>query len=405
MSNSGEYQANSGEHTINSGEHMINSGEHMQFDTAIPYAKLQGARVVVGLSGGVDSSVSAALLKEHGLEVTALFMKNWEEDDTDTYCSAAEDRDYASRVCDELGIEFKTINFAAEYWDNVFEYFLREYRAGRTPNPDVLCNREIKFKAFLNYALDDLHADFIATGHYCRRSFNPGTAARLIRGADPQKDQSYFLNALNSAVLEKVLFPVGELRKTEVRKMAAERHLATAQRKDSTGICFIGERRFRDFLSRFLPAQPGPILTLDGTVVGEHQGLMFATIGQRRGLGIGGVSGAGSAAWYVAGKDLKRNALIVVQGRHHPALYAPALEAAEVNWIAGEPQLPLECSCKIRYRQQDLPCRVFPLADGVLKVRFKKPAAAVSPGQYAVFYQGEECLGGAVILRAVKEDS
>lgn len=389
--------------SINSGT-AANSGPPARFGTAIPWDALQGAKVVVGLSGGVDSSLSAALLKEHGLEVTALFMKNWEEDDTDTYCSAAEDRDFAARVCTELGIEFKTINFAAEYWDEVFEYFLKEYRASRTPNPDVLCNREIKFKAFLNYALEDLHADFIATGHYCRRTFNLN-GTRLIRGADPLKDQSYFLNALNSRILEKVLFPVGELCKTEVRKMAAQRRLATAQRKDSTGICFIGERRFKEFLSRFLPSQPGPIITPDGTVIGKHDGLMYATIGQRKGLGIGGISGAPSGAWYVAGKDLSRNALIVVQGHDHPALYAPALEAGEANWIAEVPHFPLECTCKIRYRQQDLPCSVTPLADGVLQVYFHTPALAVSPGQYVVFYQGEECLGGAVILRTVKEES
>ncbi len=370
-------------------------------DAAIPYEKLKGARVVVGLSGGVDSSLSCALLKERGLNVTALFMKNWEEDDTDTVCAAAQDREDAQKVCDKLGIELKTINFAAEYWDNVFEIFISEYKAGRTPNPDILCNKEIKFKAFLDYAVEDLKADYIATGHYCRRSFNPGKA-RLMRGSDPNKDQSYFLHAIDGKVLDRVLFPVGDLLKTEVRRMAAERGLATAGKKDSTGICFIGEKRFHEFLLRFMPARPGPILTQDGREIGRHDGLMFATIGQRKGLNIGGLKGSDGTPWYVVEKDLKRNALIVAEGHDSKALYSAGLKAINETWLTGCPPLPLKCTCKIRYRQPDVGCTVLRDGDG-LEVRFDSPVAAVAPGQSAVFYQGDECLGGAVIDRALKE--
>lgn len=371
-----------------------------ELDASIPYDDLKGKNVVVGLSGGVDSSLSAALLKEHGMKVTALFMKNWEEDDTDTYCSAAKDREDAQRVCDTLGIELKTINFAAEYWDNVFEIFLSEYKAGRTPNPDILCNKEIKFKAFLDYALEDLNADFIATGHYCRRSFNTANPY-LMRGSDPKKDQSYFLHAIDGSVLSKVIFPVGALEKPMVRAMAASRGLATAGKKDSTGICFIGEKRFHEFLSRFIPAMPGNIVTTGGQIVGRHDGLMYATIGQRKGLGIGGKNDSSGKPWYVVDKDLKRNELIVAQGHDNPALYSEGLKAINETWIIRADEDAFECTCKIRYRQPDIECTVYRTSDG-LEVRFKKPVAAVAPGQSVVFYCGEACLGGAVIASAIR---
>ncbi|MCR5536723.1 MAG: tRNA 2-thiouridine(34) synthase MnmA [Succinivibrio sp.] len=373
----------------------------MVLDASIPYESLRGAHVVVGLSGGVDSSVSAALLKEQGLKVTALFMKNWEEDDTDTVCAAAADREDCQKVCDTLGIEFKTINFAAEYWDNVFEIFLSEYKAGRTPNPDILCNSEIKFKYFMEYALNDLKADFIATGHYCRRSFNQ-PEAHLMRGTDPNKDQSYFLHYIGQHVLNKVLFPVGDLLKPQVRAMASERHLITAKKKDSTGICFIGEKRFHEFLSRYIPASPGPILTVDGQEVGRHDGLMYATIGQRKGLNIGGIKDSSGEPWYVADKDFERNALIVVQGHDHPALYSAGLLAHAESFIVSTPQLPLHCTCKIRYRQPDVECTVSRADNNGLKVMFAHPVAAVAPGQSVVFYQDDDCLGGAVITAPLK---
>ena len=371
-------------------------------DPDIPWEELRGKNVVVGLSGGVDSSLSAALLKEHGLNVTALFMKNWEEDDTDTYCSAAKDREDAQAVCDKLGIELKTINFAAEYWDRVFEIFLSEYQAGRTPNPDILCNKEIKFKAFMDYATQVLKADCIATGHYCRRSFGPEPAL-LLRGSDQNKDQSYFLHAIDGRVLPRVLFPVGDLEKPTVRAMAARRGLSTASKKDSTGICFIGERRFHEFLSRYLPAKPGPIITTDGEVIGEHDGLMYCTIGQRRGLRIGGRKDDSGTPWYVVDKDIAHNALIVAEGHDNPALFAKGLIAINESWIAGAPQLPgFSCSCKIRYRQPDIPCTLNRIDEKHIEVLFEKPVAAVAPGQSAVFYSGEVCLGGAVIEKAIK---
>lgn len=382
-----------------SNDDTLQRAEEM-LDATIPWDELRGKNVVVGISGGVDSSLSAAILKEHGMNVTALFMKNWEEDDTDSYCSAAVDREDAQKVCDKLGIELKTINFAAEYWDNVFEIFLSEYRAGRTPNPDILCNKEIKFKAFMEYACEDLKADYIATGHYCRRSFNKGPV-HLMRGLDGNKDQSYFLHAIDGRVLDRVLFPVGDLEKPTVRAMAASRGLATASKKDSTGICFIGEKRFHEFLSRYLPAKSGPIKTPDGTVVGTHDGLMYATIGQRKGLYIGGRSGDDNGQpWYVVDKDIKNNTLIVVQGKDHPLIYARGLKAASESWITSCPPLPIKCTCKIRYRQPDVPCTV--IRDGeTLEVQFDLPTASVAPGQSVVFYNGQDCLGGAVITSAI----
>ena len=353
-------------------------------------------QVIVGMSGGVDSSVAAHLLKEQGYQVAGLFMKNWEEDDGSEYCTAKEDLADAQSVCDRLGIELHSANFAAEYWDNVFAHFLAEYRAGRTPNPDVLCNREIKFKAFLEYA-EALGADLIATGHYVRRQ-DHGGETWLLKGADVNKDQSYFLCEVSEACLRKSLFPIGEMPKSQVRRLAADLGLRTHDKKDSTGICFIGERRFRDFLAQYLPAQPGDIETADGEVLGRHAGLMYYTLGQRQGLGIGGVANRPEAPWYVVEKDLRRNVLIVSQGNETEELFSRELIAKPATWISGEtPTLPLRCSAKIRYRQADQPCTVHRADDGNLRVTFTTPQRAVTPGQYIVFYDGQRCLGGAII--------
>lgn len=374
------------------------------FNYQIPYSRLRGSHVVLGLSGGVDSSVSAALLKEQGLKVTALFMKNWEEDDTESYCAAAQDREDAQKVCDLLGIELKTINFAAEYWDRVFENFLAEYKAGRTPNPDILCNKEIKFKAFFDYACRILKADFIATGHYALRSFDdPDGRVRLLRSLDENKDQSYFLHAIDGRVLPRVLFPVGHLHKPQVREIAENLGLATARKKDSTGICFIGEKRFHKFLQQYLPAQPGDIVSTDGRVLGRHDGLMFATIGQRKGLGIGGVKNSSGEAWYVVDKDLQKNQLIVAQGHRSGALYCRVLTGVNETFIGEVPELPLRCSCKIRYRAPDAWCTVSRLDRGRLRVEFDQPVLAAAPGQSAVFYQGAVCLGGCVIDQVLEK--
>jgi len=357
---------------------------------------IQDTRVIVGMSGGVDSSVSALLLQQQGYQVEGLFMKNWEEDDGTEYCTAKADLADAAAVCEQLGISLHTANFAAEYWDNVFDYFLNEYAAGRTPNPDILCNREIKFKAFLDYARV-LGADLIATGHYVRKRQTEGQTL-LLKGLDANKDQTYFLCAVTEESLEQSLFPVGELRKEAVRELARAHGLPTHSKKDSTGICFIGERRFRDFLQRYLPAQPGRIETVDGEHIGEHQGLMYHTYGQRQGLGIGGQPHHSEAPWYVVGKDLARNVLIVAQGNDHPALYSPALLASQLNWINRHaPTLPLRCHARIRYRQPDQACRVTALDDGRIRVEFDVPQRAVTPGQVVVFYEDDICLGGAVI--------
>jgi tRNA-specific 2-thiouridylase len=355
--------------------------------------------VIVGMSGGVDSSVTALVLLEQGYQVTGLFMKNWDEDDGTEYCTAKQDLADAQGVCDRLGIPLRTVNFAAEYWDRVFEVFLTEYGAGRTPNPDILCNKEIKFKAFLDYA-QDLGADLIATGHYAQVAARDGQF-RMLKGLDGNKDQTYFLYTLGQPQLSRTLFPIGGLEKGEVRRIATQAGFGNARKKDSTGICFIGERRFKDFLQRYLPAQPGTIETPDGHIVGRHEGLMYYTLGQRRGFGVGGIKGAEQEAWYVLRKDLERNALIVGQGHDHPWLYTDILEAGTLDWCSGEPlNGPLRCAAKTRYRQPDQACQVEPLEDGRCRVVFDQPQRAVTPGQSVVFYQGEECLGGGVIERA-----
>ena len=360
-------------------------------------------KVIVGMSGGVDSSVSAYLLLQQGYQVEGLFMKNWEEDDTHEYCAAATDLADAQQVCDTLGIPLHTVNFAAEYWDNVFEYFLAEYRAGRTPNPDIMCNKEIKFKAFLQFAADALGADYIATGHYVRRREVNGRF-QLLRGLDDNKDQSYFLYTLSHQHIAKTLFPVGDLEKPLVRAYAEQQGLVTAGKKDSTGICFIGERKFKDFLQTYLPAKKGPIESVDGELLGEHEGLMYHTLGQRKGLLIGGLADHSGEPWYVVDKDVARNVLIVAQGKQHPRLYANGLIAGQLHWVDrhAAPE-SFRCVVKTRYRQQDIPCQVTALADGRVQVLFDQPVAAVTPGQSAVFYNAEVCLGGGIIEQRITD--
>ncbi len=358
-------------------------------------------RVVVGMSGGVDSSVAAWLLKQQGYDVVGVFMKNWEDDDTDEYCTSRADLVDAAAVCDVIGIELAAVNFAALYRERVFAQFLREYRAGRTPNPDVLCNSEIKFEAFLDHALE-LGAERVATGHYARVRRAAGDPARveLLKAVDATKDQSYFLHRLAQRQLAPVVFPLGELTKREVRAIARREGIPTYAKKDSTGICFIGERPFRDFLARYLPRTPGPMMTPEGVTVGEHAGLAYYTLGQRQGLGIGGTRGGSAAPWFVAGKDLARNALVVVQGHDHPCLYAGEVAVDEMHWIAGvSPALPLRAAAKTRYRMADAAC-VLQTTDAGLVARFDAPQWAPTPGQYLVVYDGELCLGGGVIVQA-----
>ena len=348
--------------------------------------------VVVGMSGGVDSAVAAYLLKQQGRSVVGVFMKNWEENDENGVCTATQDYADVRSVCDTIGIPYYTVNFAQEYRDRVFTYFLDEYKKGRTPNPDVLCNCEIKFKAFLDFAMRS-GASALATGHYCRLSEDH----RLLRGADANKDQTYFLAGLKPQQLEHVEFPVGDLQKSEVRRIAVEQHFSNAAKKDSTGICFIGERNFKQFLMQFLPAQKGEIVDEHGKHIGTHDGLMYYTLGQRRGLGIGGRNDGTGESWFVIGKDLKRNLLIVQQGEHEE-LYSTDLLSDRVNWIIGEaPATVFRCTAKFRYRQPDQEVSVRLNDDGTAKVLFNKPQRAVTPGQWVVFYDGEVCLGGAPI--------
>jgi tRNA-specific 2-thiouridylase len=352
-------------------------------------------KVVVGLSGGVDSSVAALLLKRAGHDVTGLFMKNWEDDDDDEYCSTREDLIDAAAAADVIGIELEAVNFAAEYKDRVFADFLREYSAGRTPNPDVLCNAEIKFKAFLDHAMR-LGAEKIATGHYARVS-EENDRFRLMKGSDASKDQSYFLHRLNQEQLSRVLFPVGGLKKSEVRRIAQEAGLPNHAKKDSTGICFIGERPFREFLNRYLEKSPGPIVTPDGETVGQHVGLSFYTIGQRKGIGIGGKKDGSHDAWYVAEKRMATNELVVVQGHDHPLLMKKSLRAGDVSWVAGGAPAAASCAGKTRYRQADADCTFASLGEDEIEVDFSAPQWAVTPGQSVVLYDREICLGGGII--------
>lgn len=370
--------------------------------TAEQLAENAKKKVIIGMSGGVDSSVSAFILQQQGYQVEGLFMKNWEEDDDTDYCTAAADLADAQAVADKLGMKLHKINFAAEYWDNVFEHFLNEYKAGRTPNPDILCNKEIKFKAFLEYAAEDLGADYIATGHYVRRSGDDNNA-QLLRGLDANKDQSYFLYTLSHKQVGQSLFPVGDIEKPIVRQIAEDLGLATAKKKDSTGICFIGERKFKDFLARYLPAQPGEIRTVDGKVVGRHDGLMYHTLGQRKGLGIGGVKGLSEDPFYVVEKDLINNVLVVAQGHDNSALLSSGLIATQLHWVDRQPiRENLRCTVKTRYRQTDIACEIQPIDDDTIRVIFDEPQIAVTLGQSAVFYQGEVCLGGGVIEEQLK---
>ncbi|MEG1432170.1 tRNA 2-thiouridine(34) synthase MnmA [Eubacterium sp.] len=352
-------------------------------------------RIVVGMSGGVDSSVAALLLKEQGHDVVGVFMKNWEEKDGDGVCTATADYEDVARVCETIGIPYYTVNFTREYYDRVFSYFLEEYQKGRTPNPDVLCNKEIKFKAFLEYALKVVGGEYLATGHYAQIDKEDGTY-RLLRAVDGNKDQTYFLCQLGQAQLARTLFPIGHLDKAEVRRIAEENSLITAGKKDSTGICFIGERNFTQFLSQYLPAKPGDICDLQGNVKGHHNGLMYYTLGQRKGLGIGG-QGTGEP-WFVVQKDLENNVLYVVQGDHDAALYSKSLEASDMSWVSGQaPAGFFSCTAKFRYRQPDQGVQVTVKADGGLHIDFDKPQRAVTPGQEVVLYQGESCLGGGTI--------
>lgn len=343
--------------------------------------------VIVGMSGGVDSSVSALLLKQQGYRVIGMFMKNWDEKDS-AHCPSAQEFEDVVRVCNHLDIPYYSVNFVKEYWDNVFSHFLEDFRAGLTPNPDILCNREIKFKVLLEKALE-LGADSLATGHYCQT-----IDGKLLRGKDPGKDQSYFLHAVNESALKKVLFPVGDMLKSEVRNIARQHGLPTAEKKDSTGICFIGERDFKEFLSNYLPTTPGNFEDLKGNVVGQHDGIAYYTIGQRKGMGIGGAG----EPWFVVDKDIARNVVILAQGTDHPALFSSELTASELTWISSMPKIPFSCTAKVRYRQPDQPCTITKIENGQASVIFDAPQRAVTPGQAVVFYEGEVCLGGGRII-------
>lgn len=354
--------------------------------------------VVVGMSGGVDSSVTALLLKQQGYRVIGMFMKNWEEKDENGVCQSAKEFEDVVRVCDQIGIPYYSVNFVKEYWDNVFAHFIQEFQQGHTPNPDILCNREIKFKALLNKAVE-FGADYLATGHYCQ-TVNIAGEVKLTKGKDSSKDQSYFLYAVTENALKKVLFPIGAMQKTEVRVIAKQFGLVTSDKKDSTGVCFIGERNFKNFLSQYLQTKPGNFETLEGKIIGQHDGVAYYTIGQRKGMAIGGAG----EAWFVVGKDIPRNVLYVAQGKNHPALFAPKLTATELTWISpkGAPKLPFRCSSKIRYRQEDQLCTILSSEGGRCMVQFDEPQRAITPRQSIVFYDGEVCLGGGLIETAIK---
>ena len=360
----------------------------------------QDTHVVVGMSGGVDSSVTAHLLKQQGYKVSGMFMKNWEEDDTEEYCAAATDLKDAAQVCERMGIDLHEVNFAHEYWENVFEHFLQEYQSGRTPNPDILCNKEIKFKEFLLQA-ETLGADYIATGHYVAKGFHnndPEQEALLLRGADTNKDQSYFLYTLQQHQLRKSLFPLGDIEKPIVRAIADQQGFVTHNKKDSTGICFIGERRFKDFLSTYLKPNPGNMVDTQGKLIGQHDGLMYYTLGQRQGLNIGGAG----EAWYVAGKDITTNELLVVQGHDHPAMHTQRIVANGMDWVSvTAPTVGTKLTAKTRYRQQDNACTIVAIDDAYITVEFEQAQRAVTPGQALVFYNGRHCLGGATIHSSV----
>ena len=362
-------------------------------------------RVVVGMSGGVDSSVSALLLKEQGYDVIGVFMKNWDDTDDSGVCTATDDYEDVKRVADQIGIPYYSINFEKEYWHRVFEYFLNEYKKGRTPNPDVMCNSQIKFKSFLEFALN-LDADYIAMGHYAKTIIDKNGITHMMRPKDGNKDQTYFLSQLSQNQISRVIFPLANLTKPQVREIAIKNGLATAKKKDSTGICFIGERNFRKFLSEFLPAQSGEMITPDGKVVGHHAGLMYYTIGQRSGLGLGSTKES-TAPWFVVGKDLQKNQLIVEQGYDSKLLYATELEASDMSFFTGKPDhdFKIHCSAKFRYRQPDVGVTVsYDAEKNKAKVYFDEPARAVTPGQALVLYQGEECLGGGNIDCAYQND-
>jgi tRNA-specific 2-thiouridylase len=358
------------------------------------------SKVIIGLSGGVDSAVAALLLRQQGHAVAAVFMKNWDEDDEAGYCPAAADLADAREIAARLDIELTTVSFSAEYWSRVFTHFLDEYAAGRTPSPDIICNREIKFRAFLDYALAE-GADYIATGHYARIARSP--TVRLLQGLDARKDQTYFLHTLTQAQLSRSLFPLGAFEKSEVRRLAREAGFSNHGKKDSTGICFIGERRFDEFLARYLQKNPGEIRTLDGEMIGEHAGLMFYTIGQRQGLGIGGRHGGSGEPWYVIDKDMQHNILVVAQGVDHPALFRRGLRASRLHWISGQaPSPPFVCTARIRHQQSLQHCTLVSIAGQDGSVEFERPQRAITAGQSVVFYTGDECLGGGIIEAAME---
>ena len=358
-------------------------------------------KVIVAMSGGVDSSVAAWLLQQSGYQVEGLFMKNWEEDDNEQYCSSAKDLSDTQAVCDKLDIKLHKVNFSAEYWNNVFKYVLLEYQYGLTPNPDILCNKEIKFKTFLKFAKENLNANFIATGHYVRcKNFNGKN--HLLRGIDNTKDQSYFLYTISDEQLSQTLFPIGNLKKTKVRYIAKRLNLITANKKDSTGLCFIGKRNFNKFLSRYLPAKPGNITTIDGCIIGKHQGLIFFTIGQRKGLGIGGIKNNKNDPWYVVGKDMTHNNLIVAQGKDNKYLMSMGLVAKKLYFVNRKTMSSqLNCTVQTRYRQTDIPCTIIPYNHDYITVRFSKPIIGVTPGQSAVFYRKDICIGGGIITKSL----